>query len=746
MLPLSPLRLVYRSFKASKGSTTASNEPLYFLYPCLHAPQPPRRAQSTIAINDQHKIVGLDEGKDKSQFAEREPGQFKAQASQLPQHHEDSGLLSAPSGQTSRAIITKGNNKSDSSSSSINESVSQDTATIKVARSVSKEVTDHSTSKDDIERKKLSSKASHGTRVSEKDKKRTSHSHSLETTSNTQFSLDSVQIRRLERKVKQRDSANDHRGLRNSELKRKGTWSYDWRIPLLELSKHLPISNESLVKDNITITRNVYRQFSVTEIPRPTEWTQQTFAQYIDDLAHSIVTRVMNRFIYGEGQDHTFAVEKVLNELLHDQSKQALLSSTAINTALRFFYSHDMVTSVKNLFNLLLQAETPISASSFNIMLHSCAVKHDLHNYTQLLQHSIKLGFKPNEETWYSLIRAVESIHIKDLIFKTMKENNLLVKPEIVQESILEILPGLLENMRNGKPEVSPIIESLDAQFGPVWFSTRTANMILRELCMRSQGNEVIDFLKVMVDRKCIPDLTSLEHVLSRCRRVKDIKAALGTLQLFLGEWKLSPSQNAFNLLFFTAWETRAFNACRVIWWMICVSANVSYRIQKYIQNSLRSVNHQETYLRGKIWQRDAGRMIVGIEDISPSSSSGSTKYKRRPQSQQDLIRIVADLFTLTSDKTIDSKQRIMGTKLAGALIADDLAAWQKYRMSRDLFLKLFGDAILLDEEWAQNGKWYAPLEEKLQGAVKYPFRLLATADNAQTSAMQVWQELYTES
>ena len=526
------------------------------------------------------------------------------------------------------------------------------------------------------------------------------------------FQLAPAQINIMARRVKTVKRYREHNSITSSMIKSKGTWSYDWRIPLLELRQHFQADQCSIIASS-EITRIIthYHEYRAMDIPRPSAWSQESFAVYVKELALSKVSRVMQRHLYGTNQSHVYATRDVLLALFQDDSMRPCLTPLAFENAMMFFYRYGMVHSCRKLFNLMTTLEIPIFPSTFNLMLRAAAEKKDLHNFTYLLRAMIRMGVKPNENTWVAFIAAISSKVIKIAIIKQMRELGLLERVDIVQAVVVELLPTEISSHVESGLDLNVLIEHLDSKYSGKWLSTVSGNIMCRKLGELGRISDIVKVLDIMLERNCRPDKLTLSILLTHCTRVVDGDLALRFLALFQNRYGVCPNVYHFHALFMLAWRSRRYNMCKVVWQAACVKAAVSYRMQELVMRSLLRNTPRAPCKPREQWMKEAGKVMIGVGLGRPEWPQN----KKQTQAMADThkVRTILELATYAEGREL----RTYRLARAKALLAADLAASSNYRLSKS-FLSLLDEALKLDYKWQKEDRWKISIYRKLHKAI----------------------------
>ena len=526
------------------------------------------------------------------------------------------------------------------------------------------------------------------------------------------FRLVPGQTRTMVKRVQAVERYREHNSITSSVTKFKGTWSYDWRIPLLELRQHFQKDPSPIIHSS-EVTRAItqYQEYAAAEIPKPSTWSQESFAIYIKELALSRVSRVLQRQLYAKNTSHVFAIRKILLTLFRDHSMRPYLTPLAFENAMMFFYRYNMVSSCRELFNLMTTLEIPIFSSTFNLMLRAAAEKKDLHNFTYLLRAMIRMGVKPNENTWVAFVTAISTNVVKIAIIKQMRELGLLERDDVVQAVVIELLPTEITSHFGNGLDLNLLVEHLDSKYGRSWLSTMSANVMCRKLGELGHISEAVKILEIMLERGSRPDKFTLSIFLNHCTRIADSDLALRFLTLFQNRYGIRATKLNFHSLFMLGWRSRKYNMCRVVWRVACVNAAVTYRMQELVMRSLlRNTPPDPCNLREK-WMKEAGKIVIGVDMEKQEWAHNREKSQGARPSHK--VGLIMELATYAEGP----EKRTYRLARAKKLLAEDLAASSSHRL-KESFLTLLREALKMDDKWQREGKWKITIYRRLHLAI----------------------------
>ena len=546
------------------------------------------------------------------------------------------------------------------------------------------------------------------------------------------------QVDRLNRKHR---LSREHRDHGRNELRKKGSWSQDWQVPLELLKQHYkPEHKEQAVKGRPRAvwsdSQQIVCQVRVDQIPRPQYWSLVTFRNYVDDLARSTVDRTMRLQIYGAGESHAAAVANELERLFRDTYMTRFLSAKACDTGLAFFYKHGMFAKARALYTRMEDLRIEFEPETFNIILRGAAAQKDLHNYTFHLRHMIKRGFNPNRTTWSCLLMAVDSSEARATIVQAMRAKKLLNRFSTMRDVVkLTIRDEVAKHLESGN-QMSPFFSDMDTRYAPGWLSVSAANVVLDEVGVRRPALEAFELLKEIRQRAPALDNVSLNTLLAHCRRSRAHELTIDVLDYFEVEQRLSPGQREYEVLFKQAWKSHLYNFARVIWRSACMEAAVTFKMQKFVMDSLTfktpEWSKNQPKKRTDIWKATAGKVVVGIDLTTKEDNPDQVQYPDTifPAIVQNLPAKKDKYSTRLERLMDDTDQRMPHAQVrqsAKGLIHHDLAAFKKYRRKRTL-ASLLREALATDREWARDNWKDVAVQRKRRNAVVVEVRTTGSA------------------
>ncbi|KAL8783092.1 MAG: hypothetical protein Q9213_004849 [Squamulea squamosa] len=470
-------------------------------------------------------------------------------------------------------------------------------------------------------------------------------------------------------------------------LKDRGSWSYDWRIPLEDLERsHSPYGNGATVPSpNAVALERIHapHNIRVDQIQKPRNWTVSSFYAYVVRITCCKVNRLIARQIYPKGESHTIAVADTLALLFTDSTLKYVVSVEAGNVALRFLFDHGKFARAQDLFGQLQELQKDTHSSTYNITLGAAAKQKDLHTFTYILKMMILHGVRPTVQTWLHLVRAVREDDVRMMIINKMNEKDLLVDPATTKEAVALLMPQLVIKHLDSGRNVQELLDALDKRHGPKWCSTPAAESLIDGVGVRHSTEEALLILERLYDRGYRPTQGMLLLLLRQCSWSKSHESAVELLWLFRTKYYIKPSRQVYDVLFKQAWKGRLYNSCRVLWIHACIHGHTSFDMQRMIKRSLCIARSTlpAGQSRSVIWEETAGKVITG--------------HGR----QNSTIRFQS-LMSLWKPIQIGRQVRDRFLRAARSILDGDLAAVGQYRIQEPLD-ELLRKALQADRQWA---------------------------------------------
>ncbi|KAL2045540.1 hypothetical protein N7G274_001968 [Stereocaulon virgatum] len=480
----------------------------------------------------------------------------------------------------------------------------------------------------------------------------------------------------------------------NQLLKDKGRLSHDWRLPLLQLEQHYRSRDgngaASSLVDGQSQKRKVMQQDFIRtvssspkglnnarlarEVPRPSRWSQTTFSGYITDVAKSQVSQVRIPRVLKpqrEGWSNHADVVKIFDDLFYDPTLKNFVSLEACNKALQYYYKHGLIAKARTLYDHMNTLRMRISTDTFNIILRGAASNKDLHTFTFLLHRMLKRGFSPDENTWLSLLIAVDSVEVRAILRHKMEQKGLLKSPHTRVAIAALMIPNELDFHVGNDHDPMTFLDHMDARYGTAWLTTRAGNYFLSEISKLRSVTESLKLLQQMKERKFAANEVTLNTLLHRCAPSRSRLDTMEVLRFCENQFGLRPGRVGYNTLFLQAWNKQQLNFARVIWRSACIDGCVTFKMRQLVFKGLLSdkphippgnPNTEDLQNRGMLdlFRLLAGEFVVGIGQPQTSELAELGKASWESRSVQKAMRVRRAKLLLEIDTLVAGSCRLM--------------------------------------------------------------------------------------
>lgn len=482
-----------------------------------------------------------------------------------------------------------------------------------------------------------------------------------------------------------------------------GLWVHDWRIPFGLLKKYHKAQDVGMKDKTGSTPRRVLLKASpwicqkrADEISRPEIWTAVTFRNYVEDLTTSSVDRSIQRIIYGGATTHVKAVAEVLERLFEDVGRKSLLTPGACKAALEFLYHYRMIPKAQAIFGQVENLRITVEPETVNVVLRSTALAKDTHHFAYILKSMLRRGFEPTGGTWVALLMAVQTSEVRNVIFLEMQKRGLLEDPLVLKQAVGLVVPDKVPGL-----DAAAVVALMESQYGDQWISPCGANKLLFEFGRTKDVREVVDLLDILIERGMVPDVVTLNTLITVCSLQQQFDAAIHILRWFRHKYHLPLSDIAHQDLFKLAWSMRMYNCSRVLWRSACIEAVTTFHMKALIRRSLLesrlSRSDNENRSRGEIWRASAGLVVVGVSPNHRFDQTFAMPAGPTGSSARGAEEVGVEMGAGNAEPYGPARRKI------AALIGEDLAAARHFHLVRDV-TDLLSDALKRDREWYQTG------------------------------------------
>jgi pentatricopeptide repeat protein len=428
------------------------------------------------------------------------------------------------------------------------------------------------------------------------------------------------------------------------------------------------------------------------------------FTKRVRQLSASPVTRRRTRFFRSKLELSLEDVARTIGQLFERPQNRPFITTRAVNEALKFFITHNLVASARKLFADSESHYLAVDTTTFNIMLRGAAKAKDLHSFTFLLGLMVKRNVRPDSRTWCTLLAVLDRKEARSFIVRRMEEKKLLSDPEVVREVCRQIMSDVAADWLDALKDPLSLPEYMEERFTAAWYSASAINRYLDELGKRGMMQEAWKLLEAVDARGLKLNSATVNTILTHCLRYKKGDWAVQLFRAADDRWGISPDGITYRLLFKISWTLRLYNMARVVWRYACIAGAVDFRMYRLVKRSLQCHARSSRSSISGSWRMTAGRAITGvnisgISDVSFDQFSGIHTSKT-----------IFSQSTKQNDKQID-------------ILSQDLATFGKLEPVNPLSAML-SQAFAMDQIWWTNKiSRDKSLSWKLQNAIHIPMK-----------------------
>ncbi|EFQ29101.1 pentatricopeptide repeat domain-containing protein [Colletotrichum graminicola M1.001] len=327
------------------------------------------------------------------------------------------------------------------------------------------------------------------------------------------------------------------------------------------------------------------------KIPKPENWTPQTFLEYINAITNaSLPDHLVSKF-YGSGTTANKAAIALLKAAFADQTASNAHSRRAFKRALYFIerHGHSHRNEARELFfdEKLKLTLPPVDTGTFNTLLIGNVKVKDLYNFDSVLKLMVQHGCLPNAETWSLFLQLVENEQVRRHVIQIMYSLGLLLDPIAVQHTVKELVVYDTRHARDNWPGMREFLERLDANYGKYWVSQPAMNKIMIELGRLGDLTSCLELFDIMTAMSLTPTTYTLNIALYHARSQRNLTAAIGFLRKAF-PLKIAFDEQTYNELFTLAFRTRRPNAIGLIWHHACVEGKTSWHMRNHVSRAIK--------------------------------------------------------------------------------------------------------------------------------------------------------------
>jgi hypothetical protein len=464
-------------------------------------------------------------------------------------------------------------------------------------------------------------------------------------------------------------------------------------------------------------TKDVRRADAVEQ---PRSWTVRSFANVVETLTKMQIPHQLRRELYNGTDSHNLTVAKVLESLFSDPRSEPFISIRALNYALRFTCEHTEIDATSIfLFGKANSIGLSLQANTFNILIEESLRQNKLDYYRNLLASMQRLGVVPNGMTWVALLRVTKSRTGRRAILQHLRQK-WSKDSRMWQQVALEFVTADFARLVRLEKSFDYFVDFMDQSFPSTWLSARCINRMLN-ICAEKKLWDVVPRVLELGERRGGFFNTGTQTVLLKVFKERgSIRDSLDLLESHFAKTVVRNSALAIPMVFMTAWNSRFYNVCRVLWRYAAVYGDITFTMQKVVALSLIKNNSESNDSASHLWRITAGKVIVGtdldISDLAPQYQFLNQEGLKNP------MKVLAQW-------TPDDGPRQEQLSLAYTIMQRDLTAYKRFgRFRSQQLFDLLRKAYELDCEWMHKKKVrkYSDLSWVIENAIDVPLHPLA--------------------
>ncbi|KAJ5287491.1 hypothetical protein N7478_003177 [Penicillium angulare] len=489
--------------------------------------------------------------------------------------------------------------------------------------------------------------------------------------------------------------------------------------PLVEIGKP-PVSIYA-TRENAPTIRGVWNFLSSKKKPftlesvlasRPSLSTVKEFAEFVEDLtnAHGLSVKSTKGIPNGRSVRYGIEIAQHIEALFQDDTYRKVFSTAALNQALEFLCGRDQLKAARLVFR---QGQYVATADTYNILLRSAGRRQDIKSFRWCLKLMAGAKISPNSDTWLALLETFVTPSTKVSLITRMAHKGLLTDVAVIRSALqITIQDSLYVHLQNGQ-NVESYFALMKQTHGADWFNATLLGQMFSVASRLKNFDAVNELLAICAKESFAVDGICLAQIMPMCR--SSISRALHYTFEFgkFSSFRFVPQ--VWERLFLIAFKSRKYNICRVLWRHACLQKSVTYKMKQTVLSTLsRNVSYKKTDQIRELWDINAGKVIVGLDQNTGSSIISKSTLAELPSEFQD-----NPLLFLTSGFKSAGEQRDLQLRVAKEIVNTDIFQAPKYEPVNSVFIMLEAAAIM-DEQWKGAPR---PLNWVLQNAIQIPVK-----------------------
>ncbi|KAL2130471.1 hypothetical protein VTI74DRAFT_6357 [Chaetomium olivicolor] len=320
------------------------------------------------------------------------------------------------------------------------------------------------------------------------------------------------------------------------------------------------------------------------EIPRPSEWTIQTFQEYIAALTMSRVHESPARKLYPGEESHKKTVIGLLHDVFEDPDAAAAVSHPAFKLALEYVVrsGETHVPDAQRLFDRassLLVMDT----DAYNLLFEMGVKSKNLVAFESVLKRMLSRGLQPNLRTWLLFLRMIEAEEVRRYILQSMHTKRFFDDPRAIVGVVNEMANQDIYRAIQLGQDIDAFLDAQRQLYGPAWHLTRrSCNRYLDYLGKYGKFDQCRRLLERMfADDFARPNTISLNTVVSHCKLYRKIDEAINFVRMFDSHGYKVVDKITIHQLFELARILRKPHMLGVVWRYAHITDMTNHRLRR---------------------------------------------------------------------------------------------------------------------------------------------------------------------
>lgn len=321
------------------------------------------------------------------------------------------------------------------------------------------------------------------------------------------------------------------------------------------------------------------------QIPRPKEWTTETFMQYVAALVMGRPSPSAARTLYRDGGRHKDLVVQQLLAAFDDPGAAAAVSSPSLKIALTYLVrsGESLVPHAQRVFNRVTALGLPISTDVYNLMAETAVKAKNILAFQSTIRLMITRGHQPDLRTWILFLRMTEAEEVRRYIMQAMHTKNFFADVGAVISVSNEMAEHDAYRAIQLNQDLDTFLAAQRELYGPEWRLTKNAaNKMLGVFGREGRFAECKQILDIMfaTRRDTWPNNLTLNTVLHHCKHQNKLREAIEIVQLFDKQNHNVADFVTYHLLLEMARRKKMPHVTTVVWRYAHLVDATNYRIR----------------------------------------------------------------------------------------------------------------------------------------------------------------------